>query len=132
MAKVNKTSRLYVRLSDDELDRLRDLSKDYPSISSFVLDACWHFNGPRHFAKLDYLDQQFTLIKNFRSDLSHLAANFNQLVQYTNNCIKMGIYLPNTADEVVRLQDELVKCMVSYNRVINKLEKDLKSEMRNI
>ena len=44
----------------------------------------------------------------------------------------MGIYLPNTADEVVRLQDELLKCMVNYNRAINKLEKDLKSEIRHI
>ena len=40
MTKIIKTSRINLRLSADELDRLRELSKDYSSLSAFILDAC--------------------------------------------------------------------------------------------
>ena len=132
MDKDNKNSRLYIRLTNDEHDKLRVLSKDYPSISAFVLDACWHFNGKLHLNKLEYLEKRFETLIKLRSDLNHLSANINQLVLYTNNCIKMGVYLNNTENEIIRLQTELLNNLNYYKKQMNSLEKELRNILRNI
>ena len=124
--KIKKTKYLKIRISDDELIKLKNLSQDYPSLSSYVLDACWHFNGKRHLKKIEFLSEKYQLIVDLRSDLNRLAANLNQLVQYTNSCIKMGIYLDNTSSEVLRIQNELLNCLLEYKSKSNLLENELK------
>lgn len=123
----NKKSKfLKLRVSIDELDKLKELSKEYPSLSSYVLDACWNFNSKLHMNKLEFLTEKYDLIISLRSDLNHLAANLNQLVQYTNSCIKMGVYLDNTSQEVLRIQNELLNCLLEYKQKNKQLEKQLK------
>lgn len=123
----NKKSKfLKLRVTIDELDKLKELSKEYPSLSSYVLDACWNFNSKLHMNKLEFLTQKYDLIISLRSDLNHLAANLNQLVQYTNSCIKMGVYLDNTSQEVIRIQNELLNCLLEYKQKNKQLEKQLK------
>lgn len=128
----NKTSRLYIRISDEENKRLRELAKDYPNLSSFVLDACWHFNGKRHLRRLDYIEEKYRILLSLKNDLSHLSGNLNQLVQYTNRCINMGVYLDNTADEVCRIEDSLLQCLSDYRAQIKSLEKELKEIIKKI
>lgn len=123
----NKKSKfLKLRVSIDELDKLKELSKEYPSLSSYVLDACWNFNSKLHMNKLEFLTEKYDLIISLRSDLNHLAANLNQLVQYTNSCIKMDVYLDNTSQEVLRIQNELLNCLLEYKKKNKQLEKQLK------
>ena len=123
----NKKSKfLKLRVSIDELDKLKELSKEYPSLSSYVLDACWNFNSKLHMNKLEFLTEKYDLIISLRSDLNHLAANLNQLVQYTNSCIKMGVYLDNTSQEVLRIQNELLNCLLEYKQKNKKKKKQLK------
>ena len=62
MTKIIKTSRINLRLSADELDRLRELSKDYSSLSAFILDACWHYNRKTDYGILTYFDDRCKLI----------------------------------------------------------------------
>ena len=119
-------------MTDEENKRLRELAKDYPNLSSFVLDACWHFNGPRHLHKLEYLEQKFMLIQDLKTNLNRVAANLNELVQYTNHCMKLGLYQNNTAPEIMRLTSELINCLIIHKNKINKYEKDLKNSMRYI
>ena len=128
----NKNNRLYIRLSDDENRRLRDLAQGYPSLSAFVLDACWHFNGTRHLKRVEYLEEKFKLLQSMRSELNRVAANLNQLVQYTNSCIKMGVYLPNTASEIQNIQSTLQDCLVDYRIRYRNLEKELSSIIKKI
>ena len=76
------------------------------------------------------MEQKYDLIVKLRSDINHLSANLNQLVIYTNNCIKMGVYLNNTSNEVIRIQSELLECLSKYKSEIRKLENDLKKAVR--
>lgn len=124
--KGKKTKYLNLRLSEDEHEKLKSLSKDYPSMSSFILDACWHFNGKLHLNKLEMLCEKYNLVSDLRSDLNHLSGNLNQLIQYTNTCIKMGVYLDNTASEVLRIQKELLDCLIEYKQKNIVLEKQIK------
>jgi len=127
---MKKTKYLNIRLSEEEHERLHKLAKDYPSMSSYILDACWHFNSKRHLKQLEYIEEKYNLIVHLRNDMSHLAGNLNQLIAYTNNCIKMGVYLDNTANEVIKIQSELLKCLAHYKNEIRILEKDLQKAIR--
>lgn len=130
MKENNKTSRLYIRLTNGENNKLRELAKDYPNLSSFVLDACWHFKSKRHIRVLDFFEEKFELVSKLRNDLNRIGANFNQLVQYTNNCMILGLYQDNTVDEIIRLQSEIISCLSDYKLEIRQMEKDLKQAFK--
>lgn len=130
--KSKKTKHLDLRLSEEENERLRDLAKDYPSISSFVLDACWHFDGKLHLNKLEYIDKKYRVLLSLKNEVSHLSGNLNQLIQYTNRCINMGVYLENTSAEVIRIESDLLECLSDYRNRIKELEKELKDIIKKI
>ena len=130
MTNINKNSQIHLRLTADEHDRLRELSKDYSSMSAFILDACWHFKSKRHIKTLDFFENKFDLVLKLRTDLNRIGANFNQLVQYTNNCMTLGLYQDNTVDEIIRLQSELLSCLSDYKLEIKKMEGDLKKAFK--
>ena len=128
--KDKKTKYLNLRLSEDEHEKLKSLAKDYPSMSSYILDACWHFNSKRHLHKLDYLEQKFEIIQNSLTALNRSAANLNELVQYTNHCMKMGIYQDKTSSEIIRILSEFSKNLVDYKQEMNNAKNDLKKSLR--
>lgn len=125
MKKSKKDYRIDIRLNQEEYEKLRILVQDYPNLSSFVLDACWNFDSKLHLDKLSYIEDKFIKIDNLRKELNKVASNFNQLVQYTNNCIKIGVYLPNTADEIIRLTTEMNEHLQFYRDLLFDLEKNI-------
>ena len=84
---TNKNKYLKVRVSEDELDRLKNLSSNYHSMSAFILDACWHFQGEKHLRKLEIIEEDYLIIENeilkkkvkenkdFLSDLKYYSDN---------------------------------------------------------
>lgn len=132
MNQNNKTKEIHLRVSVEENERLRNMAKVYPNLSSFILDACWHFDGDRHMKKLEYIDEKYRVLLSLKNDLSHLSGNLNQLVQYTNRCIYMGVYLNNTSQEVLRIESELLDCLSEYSNKIKKLEKELKQTIKKL
>ena len=132
MNQNNKTKEIHLRVSVEENERLRNMAKVYPNLSSFILDACWHFDGEQHKKKLEYLDEKYRILLSLKNDLSHLSGNLNQLVQYTNRCIYMGVYLNNTSQEVLRIESELLDCLSEYSNKIKKLEKELKQTIKKL
>ena len=130
--KSKKTKHLDLRLSEEENERVRDLAKDYPSISCFVRDAGWHFDGKLHLNKLEYIDKKYRVLLSLKNEVSHLSGNLNQLIQYTNRCINMGVYLENTSAEVIRIESDLLECLSDYRNRIKELEKELKDIIKKI
>jgi hypothetical protein len=129
-SKIRKSKYLNLRLTEEEHARLKELAQNYPTLSSFVLDACWHFNSKRHLHKLDYLEQKFEIIQNSLATLNRSAANLNELVQYTNHCMKMGIYQDKTSSEIIRILSEFSKNLVDYKQEMNNAKNDLKKSLR--
>ena len=130
--KLKKSKYLNIRLTPEEHEKLKELASKYNSMSSFILDACWHFQGEKHLRKLEVIEEDYQIIENSRKELNHIGSNLNQLVQYTNNCMKMGIYLENTSSEIIRIQSELLDCINSYKMELNKREKKLKYLFREL
>lgn len=129
---TNKNKYLKVRVSEDELDKLRSLSRNYHSLSAFILDACWHFQSEKHLRKLELIEEDYLIIENHRKELNRLGSNLNQLIQYTNNCMKLGVYLDNTSSEIIKQQSELLNSIVSLKNELNKREKRLKTLFRDL
>ena len=129
---TNKNKYIKVRVSEDELDRLKSLSSNYHSLSAFILDACWHFQGEKHLRKLEIIEEDYVIIENHRKELNRLGSNLNQLIQYTNNCMKMGVYLDNTSSEIIKQQSELLNSIVFLKNELNKREKQLKNLFRDL
>lgn len=121
MAKKNlKTKRVYFRISEEDLKRLHKLAEKYPSVSSFIIDACWNFNAERHLNILDFIEEKVNIMNSFTAEMNKVGNNLNQLTHYTNTCIKLGIYLPNTIEEIINTQ-----CEIKY--LMNQINVDLKN-----
>lgn len=129
-SKTRKSKYLNLRLTEDEHARLKELAQNYPTLSSFVLDACWHFNNKRHINTLDLFEEKFNLMKRMFTEINRSGSNLNQLIQYTNHCMIMGIYQDNTADEILRLQKEHLDCIKALKIELKIIEKEFKKNVK--
>ena len=103
MKNSNKTHRIFVRVSDKELEELKEKSKNYPTLSSFVLDACFKFDDELGIKRLERLRLWSEDFHSFKTEISKIGANINQLAHYVNNLQKTGVFLPSVLDEIVRV-----------------------------
>ena len=129
-SKIRKSKYLNLRLTEEEHARLKELAQNYPTLSSFVLDACWHFNNKRHINTLDSFEEKFKLMKRMFTEINRSGSNLNQLIQYTNHCIILGIYQDNTADEILRIQKEHLDCIKAFKIELKKIEKEFKKNVK--
>ena len=106
MKNSNKTHRIFVRVSDKELEELKEKSKNYPTLSSFVLDACFKFDDELGIKRLERLRLWSEDFHSFKTEISKIGANINQLAHYVNNLQKTGVFLPSVLDEIVRVENE--------------------------
>ena len=81
--KNNKTHRIFIRVTDDELNNLKIKSKNYPTLSSYVLDACFNFDDELGLKRLDRLRSWSLDYNNFKTEISRIANNINQLIHNT-------------------------------------------------
>ena len=106
MKNSNKIHRIFVRVSDKELEELKEKSKNYPTLSSFVLDACFKFDDELGIKRLERLRLWSEDFHSFKTEISKIGANINQLAHYVNNLQKTGVFLPSVLDEIVRVENE--------------------------
>lgn len=112
--KNNKTHRIFVRVSDDELEKLKEKSRNYPTLSSFVLDACFNFDdelGIKRLEKLRLWSEDFT---SFQNEIIRISNNVNQLAHYTNNLKLTGVLLPGVLKEIIQIEND-------YNLLMTKI-----------
>ena len=128
MKNCNKIHRIYIRVSEDELNLLKTKSTNYPTLSSFVLDACMKYDDELGLQRLERLRLWAQDYKSFEYEISKISNNINQLAHYVNNLQKSGVLLPNIIDEIVRVQSEynilmsnLLKSNLSYKKLAKKL-----------
>lgn len=130
--KENKNKLIKVRVTNSELERLKISSQNHQSLSAFILEACWYFNRKTDYDTLSYFEERCKIISKSSSAINYLGGNLNQLVHYTNHCIKMGIYQNNTADEIKRIQNEIFICLKDINNEFIKLKKEFKKSIKYI
>lgn len=125
---MNKTKQINVRLTEAEFVDLKNNAVNYKNLSAYILDACSNFDDRSTIKRIDFLNSWAEEFKKYKSDLSHLGVNINQLTHYINTQINMGIYTSTAIQSEVSLLE-------SINTLLSQLHSQngfLINEFRNI
>lgn len=89
--KRNKVKRLEIRLTEDELEFLKQKAKGYPSISSFLLDAVKSHDSRRGRNRIDTMIRFSDLMDKSDADLSRIGNNINQIAHAFNRQLRVSL-----------------------------------------
>lgn len=118
----NKDKQLHIRLSLEEYNLIRERSKAYQSISSFVLDALLNYDVRRGRNRIDTMIKFSELMTKSDVSLARIGNNINQIAHEMNRQRLLGINLVNSSSEYyMQLLEESVE-----------LQKSLLLELRRI
>lgn len=89
-----KTKEIHLRLTENEYLRLKEKSANYPTLSSFVLDACMNFDDALGIKRLNIIRNWCEDYNKFESMLNKIGSNINQLAHHVNKLSSVGIVSP--------------------------------------
>lgn len=114
-----KDRRIFVRVTDTEYSDLKKKAENYPTLSSFVLDACMNFDDALGIKRLDIIRNWSDDYSKFESELHKIGSNINQLAHQVNKLSSIGVVSP---DLFLELQKQ-------YGNLIDLLSQITKSNM---
>lgn len=112
---MDKNKQVNIRVSEAELRLLKERSVNYKNLSSYILDACMKFDDSLTVGRIDLINSWAKEINKYKSDLSHLGNNINQLAHYVNNQISLGIYTSLAVQNELELLKETTSLLLSIN-----------------
>lgn len=103
---MNKTRRKEVRFTDDEYKIMAKKAERYESISAYIRDAALNFNEKSGMVQILYAEEWAKLFVEYRSQISAIGNNINQLAHYANQCQKVGLIQDKVVEESSSLMRE--------------------------
>lgn len=79
-----KTKRLWIRISAQDAELIRQKATNYKTVSSMIWDAIKQFDDTGTKRKIVALNEMTVLYKKYQQDLSWMGGNFNQVVKRAN------------------------------------------------
>lgn len=79
-----KTKRLWIRISAQDAELIRQKAANYKTGSSMIWDAIKQFDDTGTKQKIVALNEMTVLYKKYQQDLSWMGGNFNQVVKRAN------------------------------------------------
>ena len=79
-----KTKRLWIRISAQDAELIRQKAANYKTVSSMIWDAIKQFDDTGTKRKIVALNEMTVLYKKYQQDLSWMGGNFNQVVKRAN------------------------------------------------
>lgn len=104
-----KTEELHLRITKSEKLRLAEKAKNYPSLSSYILDAAMQFDDKLGIKKIDLINDFAQVYNAHNIELNRVGVNLNQLAKYTNMKLKLGDY--EDISILIQLQITLNECL---------------------
>ena len=101
-----KNKQINLRLTEKEYFKLKEKAVNYPTLSSYILDACLNFDdelGIKRLEKLRLWSEDFT---SFQNEIIRISNNVNQLAHYTNNLKLTGVLLPGVVKEIIQIEND--------------------------
>lgn len=102
---MNKTCQFNLRLTSVELEQLRNKSKSYKNLSAYIVHTCLNADDKLTINKLDFLESWADTYINFKSDLSYMNNNLNQLVKYLHSANTIN---SNVQNELICLLNSIL------------------------
>lgn len=115
MDKMNKNKRIDLRLTEKEYLFLKEKAKNYPTLSSFVLDACRNFDDELGIKRLDVIRKWCSDYKKYEYELNRIGCNINQIAHYLNKLADVGILSDKFLPELKRQYSVLIELLTQLN-----------------
>lgn len=79
-----KTKRLWIRISAQDAELIKQNATNYKTVSSMIWDAIKQFDDVGTKRKIATLNEMMTFYKKYQQDLAWMGSNFNQVVKRAN------------------------------------------------
>ena len=79
-----KTKRLWIRISAQDAELIKQKATNYKTVSSMIWDAIKQFDDVGTKRKITTLNEMMTFYKKYQQDLAWMGSNFNQVVKRAN------------------------------------------------
>ena len=79
-----KTKRLWIRISAQDAELIKQKATNYKTVSSMIWDAIKQFDDVGTKRKITMLNEMMTFYKKYQQDLAWMGSNFNQVVKRAN------------------------------------------------
>lgn len=85
-----KTKRLYIRLTEEELEAIREKSFKFSNMSAFIKEAVKEFSNSSIKENLELRKELTDTYKRLDEKLAHVGGNLNQAMRRINESAKAG------------------------------------------
>ena len=79
-----KTKRLWIRISAQDTELIKQKAANYKTVSSMIWDAIKQFDYTGTKRKIAALNEMTAFYKKYQQDLAWMGGNFNQVVKRAN------------------------------------------------
>ena len=121
-----KTKRLWIRISTQDAELIKQKAVNYKTVSSMIWDAIKQFDDTGTKRKIAALNEMTALYKKYQQDLAWMGGNFNQVVKRANElAIANELTLPYFEKVLYPQIMELQKLLTAVKQEQNQIAKRL-------
>ncbi|WP_456077416.1 hypothetical protein [Hoylesella timonensis] len=121
-----KTKRLWIRISAQDAELIKQKAVNYKTISCMIWDAIKQFDDTGTKRKIAALNEMTALYKKYQQDLAWMGGNFNQVVKRANElAIANGLTLPYFEKVLYPQITELQKLLTAVKQEQHQIVKRL-------
>lgn len=99
--KEKRTRYIKIRMTREEMERIKEKSASYTSVSHFIRSAVAEHSGVSARRKLELIQELGDFYREYRNGLSHIGGNLNQSVRRANELSAAGLLPPGYVTEVL-------------------------------
>lgn len=121
-----KTKRLWIRISAQDAELIKQKAANYKTVSSMIWDAIKQFDDTGTKRKIAALNEMTALYKKYQQDLAWMGSNFNQVVKRANelaiaNELTLPYFEKLLYPQIMELQKLLTAVKQEQHQIVKRL-----------
>ena len=121
-----KTKRLWIRISAQDAEQIKQKATNYKTVSSMIWDAIKQFDDVGTKRKIATLNEMMTFYKKYQQDLAWMGSNFNQVVKRANelaiaNELTLPYFEKVLYPQIMELQKLLTAVKQEQHQIVKRL-----------
>ncbi|WP_304152802.1 hypothetical protein [Hoylesella buccalis] len=121
-----KTKRLWIRISAQDAELIKQKATNYKTVSSMIWDAIKQFDDVGTKRKIATLNEMMTFYKKYQQDLAWMGSNFNQVVKRANelaiaNELTLPYFEKVLYPQIMELQKLLTAVKQEQHQIVKRL-----------
>ena len=121
-----KTKRLWIRISTQDAELIKQKAVNYKTVSSMIWDAIKQFDDTGTKRKIAALNKMTALYKKYQQDLAWMGGNFNQVVKRANelaiaNELTLPYFEKVLYPQIMELQKLLTAVKQEQHQIVKRL-----------